>query len=216
MTPSQFILGTALLCVSGTLAFFISFREQGTKSTETALGDSPNHVQHRSPRSQRSTPLPFGKTNQAVMDPTNHEVSVSELSLQSLSEKIEADSRQRLQKMTELYQLTANQRREIFPLLVSHHPEFQEGLIVNGSAASRPTESKLASEVYPLLDLTQQEAYQETLLAGNDWWSEIIEQLRDDLDKALESGEVEIITESEDAQPTLGNELNSAKSDLDN
>lgn len=204
MTRSQFILGIALLCVSGTLAFFISFREQESKKSgtqTTAANSSSSHSVTPSKRSDRSTPLPLSKRTIEKMDPTYYEVSVSDLALQVTAGKIERESRQRLQEMTKRYQLSANQRREIFPLLVSHHPDFQDGLIVNGSIARNPGKTNLASDLYPLLDLAQQEAYQEALLADNEWWGEIIGQLREDLDGALEDGEIDLITEPVDTLP---------------
>ncbi|MFT7173306.1 MAG: hypothetical protein ACI9NQ_001526 [Paracoccaceae bacterium] len=204
MTRSQFILGIALLCVSGTLAFFISFREQESKRVgpqATAANSSAAHPVTPSKRSERSTPLSLSKRKIEKMDPTSYEVSVSDLALQVVAGKIERESRQRLKEMTERYQLSANQRREVFPLLVSHHPDFQNGLIVNGSTARSPGETNLASDLYPLLDLAQQEAYQEALLADNEWWGEIIGQLREDLDGALADGEIDLITEPIDTLP---------------
>ncbi len=194
MTRSQFILGAALLCVSGTLAFFISFRDQEKKQI-IAPAASPTQSPQPSVRSQRSSPLLLSDRKIEKVDPTIYEVSVSDLSLRELGQRIEIDSRERLKKMTARYQLSPNQRREIFPLLVRHHAEYQEGLIVNGSTTSGPGDKKLASEIYPILDPSQQEDYQETLLADNEWWGEIIGQLREDLDQALDAGEVELITE---------------------
>ncbi len=37
------------------------------------------------------------------------------------------------------------------------------------------------------MDLFQQETYQEDVLANNEWWDEIIDQLRTDLDHSLYS-----------------------------
>jgi len=224
MTRSQFILGIALLCVSGTLAFFISFREHDNKRAESNSVESttdPSSTATSSRRIDRSTPLPLSSRNVEKMDPTIYEVTVSDISLHEVGQQIERETRERLQQMTERYQLTPNQRREVFPLLVSHHPDFQEGIIVNGFVAGNPDESNLASDLYPLLDLTQQEAYQEDLLADNEWWGEIIGQLRADLDGALESGEVEVVTEPIDTLPEStgrddGDAVENEGVDLDN
>ena len=202
MTRSQFILGATLLCVSGTLAFFISFRNQEKKQL-VASASSTTQNSKSTIRSKRTSPLLLSDRKNENIDPTLYEVSVSDLSLQELGQKIEADSRERLEKMTLRYQLSPNQRREIFPLLVRHHAEFQEGLIVNGSSTTGPGEKQLASEIFPILDPSQQEDYQETLLADNEWWGEIIGQLREDLDEALDAGEVELITEPAEAAAPL-------------
>ncbi len=204
MTRSQFILSIALLCVSGTLAFFISFREQENKRANQNSGASAavsSSTVRSSRRNDHSIPLPLSSRNVGKMDPTIYEVTVSEISLQDVGQKIEREARERLQQMTKRYQLTPNQRREVFPLLVSHHASFREGIIVSGFVAGKAGESNLASDLYPLLDLDQQEAYQEDLLANNEWWGEIIGQLREDLDGALESGEVEVVTEPIDPLP---------------
>jgi hypothetical protein len=211
MTRSQFILGIALLCVSGTLAFFISFREREIKhnlaADEASSTRPPVQASHRS---EHSSSLPLSKRKIEEIDPTNYEVTVTNLDLQGVGKKIERESRVRLREMTGRYQLTANQRREIFPLLVSHHADFQEGLIVNGFVARNPGATKLAGQIYPVLDSIQQEAYQEELLADNEWWGDIIGQLREELDGALESGEVEVVTES---VPTLPTSKKPARSD---
>ncbi len=195
MSHSQLFLGIALLCFSATLAFFISFRKQEHSQTEKLSITSPLARERTSSRNSRSSQLPLSDRKIRHSDPTNYEVSASDASLRELSERIEADSRSRLEKMTQKYQLSANQRRKIFPLLVSYHAEFQEGLIVNGSTASAPRGDHLASEIYPVLSPSQQEPYQEALLADNEWWGDIIGQLREDLDRALDAGELDLITE---------------------
>jgi hypothetical protein len=123
------------------------------------------------------------------MDPTNYEVTVSDLELEEVGLRIERESRERLRKLTDRYQLTANQRREAFPLLVSYHADYTDGLIVNGFEARPPRAEHLSSELYLILDLTQQETYQEDVLADNEWWGEILGQLRSDLDRSLYSAD---------------------------
>lgn len=195
MTRSQFFLSIALLCLSTTLAFFISFREREQRQTSKKLRPLSESRERFSSRHYRPRDLPLSDHHIRSVDRTNYEVSVSNPTLQDLGKKIEADSRKRLQKMTTQYHLSANQRRQIFPLLVSYHAEFQEGLIVNGSTAIAPRRTELASEIYPILNPHQQERYQETLLSDNEWWGDIISQLREDLDQALEVGELDLVTE---------------------
>ncbi len=198
MTRSQFFLGLALLCVSGTLAFFISFRQQEARPSDHLTPTSKTSANERSAyaqRSHRSSPLPLSDRMIEDLDPTNYEVSVTDQGLSELGQRIESDARERLQTMTERYQLSVNQRREIFPLLVSYHAEYQEGLIVNGSSSSPPPSGNLASAIYPVLDPNQQENFQEALLADNEWWGDVIGQLREDLDGALSAGEIDLISE---------------------
>ncbi|MDB4265305.1 hypothetical protein N9891_01000 [bacterium] len=206
MTRSQFILGAALLCVSGTLAFYISFRDQEHKPLRVTHPTPSEQTVVRSQRYDRGAPLPLSVREIERIDPTHHEVTVSDPDLQEIGEKIQKEARKRLRDLTLRYQLSANQRREIFPLLVSHHPNFQDGLLANGSTALSPGETSLASQIYPFLDLAQQEAYQVAVLADNDWWSDIIGQLREDLDGALDAGEVDLITEPAETSPSSPDE----------
>lgn len=201
MTRSQFILGIALLCVSGTLAFFISFRNQENKRTGSAAVGSSSGPAHSTRNLERPFPLPLADRSIEKMDPTNYEVTVADIELQDVGSKIEREARERLQQMTERYRLSPNQRREIFPVLVSHHADYREGIIVNGFVIGNPAASNLASDIYPLLDLDQKEAYETDLLAHDEWWGEILGQLREDLDGALESGEVEVVTEIIETDP---------------
>jgi hypothetical protein len=115
------------------------------------------------------------------MDSTNYEVTVSNIELEEVGRRIERESQEQLRKLTDRYQLTANQRREAFPLLVSYHADYTDGLIVNGFKAQPPRTNNLSSELYLIFDLTQQEIYQEDVEADNKW------QLRSDLDRSLYS-----------------------------
>lgn len=119
---------------------------------------------------------------QELVDPTNHDVMVWDLALMERGQKIERDSLARLQELTNRYQLTANQRREGFPLLVRHHPDYLEGLIVNGVPTEAPEGRDFASEFAEILNLTQRELYQEDLVADRAWWNDVLGQIRDDLD----------------------------------
>lgn len=200
MNKFQLLLVTSLLLLSGFTAYLISSARKINNSaltTRIIQNSDPRKSGSNSQRQPNKTrPLLFSDTQNRPQDPTNYEVTVSELSLQDIGLEIEQDSQARLREMTDRYQLTANQRREVFPLLVSYHAHFQDGLIVNGFAAEPPNEDGLASAIYPILDLNQQEIYQEDLLANQEWWGEFIVQLREDLDGALTNGEVDLVIES--------------------
>lgn len=129
-----------------------------------------------------SRPLLLDPPPQELVDPTNHDVMVWDLALMERGKKIERDSLARLQELTNRYQLTANQRREAFPLLVRHHPDYLEGLIVNGVPTEAPDGRDFASEFAEILNLTQRELYQEELVADRAWWKDVLGQIRDDLD----------------------------------
>lgn len=199
MTRSQFILGIALLVVAGTLAFTVSFKNQEELAQRSSLATSEKAQQ--SPSSASYINTGSKKRSQRIStraaDRTRYEVSVADLSQKTLAQKIQRSSISQLEEMTDRYQLTGTQRRQLFPLLAKHHPEFIEGMMINGQSPASPSENaQLASEVYPLLDPTQQDLYQDDLLSEDQWWSEIISQLRDDLDQAIESGEMIAVDEN--------------------
>jgi len=184
----QLLITLTLLCISGIGTFLLSSRHQSSTrqlkpSTETSipLGSEPNHS-----TPTKSPPLIFSDDTRLPQDPTHYEITVSDLNLLELSAKIERESLERLELMTAKYRLTPNQRRKIFPLLVNYHTEFRPGLIVNGlPALTLPSDKPLSDQIYPLLDLIQQEDYQRDLLANTDWWSEVLGQFRDHLDQAI-------------------------------
>lgn len=199
MSRSQLLLSFALLCVSGTLAFIVSFRyRENASAAKAAPAGSPiNREARPAPRSSESPRLLLSDRPSLPTDPTHYEITVSDIALQEIGSKIERESRQRLESMTDKYRLTPNQRRQIFPLLVSHHADFTSGLIVNGlPALDPPDEEPLSEKIYPLLDLIQQEDYEQDLLANADWWGDVLGQLRDDLDKAYQRGQVDLVTDS--------------------
>jgi hypothetical protein len=189
MNKPRFILFIALLGGSGLAAYLASSREpakqNGALQNPSAVKTSQE--QKSSKRSEISAPLPLDNRKVEEMDSTNYEVTVSNINLEEVGRRIERESQEQLRKLTDRYQLTANQRREAFPLLVSYHADYTDGLIVNGFKAQPPRTNNLSSELYLIFDLTQQEIYQEDVEADNKWWGEILGQLRSDLDRSLYS-----------------------------
>jgi hypothetical protein len=189
MNKPRFILFIALLGGSGLAAYLTSSREpakqNGALQNPSAVKTSQE--QKSSKRSEISAPLPLDNRKVEEMDSTNYEVTVSNINLEEVGRRIERESQEQLRKLTDRYQLTANQRREAFPLLVSYHADYTDGLIVNGFKAQPPRTNNLSSELYLIFDLTQQEIYQEDVEADNKWWGEILGQLRSDLDRSLYS-----------------------------
>lgn len=189
MNKHRFILFIALLGGSGLAAYFAASHNPVKKDEVPQATPSLTVLQKQKPskRSELSAPLPLDKRKVEKMDSTNYEVTVSNIELEEVGRRIERESQEQLRKLTDRYQLTANQRREAFPLLVSYHADYTDGLIVNGFKAQPPRTNNLSSELYLIFDLTQQEIYQEDVEADNKWWGEIIGQLRSDLDRSLYS-----------------------------
>ena len=189
MNKPRFILFIALLGSSGLAAYFASSHEPAKRDEASQNSPAVTTFQNQksSKRSDISAPLPLDSRKAEEMDSTNYEVTVSNIKLEEVGRRIERESQEQLRKLTDRYQLTANQRREAFPLLVSYHADYTDGLIVNGFEAQPPRTNNLSSELYLIFDLTQQEIYQEDVEADNKWWGEILGQLRSDLDRSLYS-----------------------------
>ncbi|MFT6864019.1 MAG: hypothetical protein ACJAVK_002581 [Akkermansiaceae bacterium] len=186
MNHSKSLLFLALLGGSGIVTYLATSRKAPEHDPkQLKVTDSVRPLIRPSRRSESTAPLPLDKRKIERMDATNYEVTVSDIAINDVGRKIERESRERLRQLTNRYQLTANQRREAFPLLVSYHADYTEGLIVNGFTALPPRANQLTSELYLIMDLFQQETYQEDVLADNEWWGEIIDQLRSDLDHSL-------------------------------
>ena len=189
MTRSQFILACTLLVVAGTIAFTVTFRQQEEERMTEAL--EKKTAAPPSSGTKISTRPSSTATRPRTTDRTNYEVTVSELAQREDAGIIEREINAKLEKMSARYELTGNQRRQIYPLLAKYHPRFEQGMVVNGQALSAPLpDEQLSNEIYPLLEGLQQGTYVDDLLAEDQWWGEIITQLRDDLDQALESGEM--------------------------
>ncbi|MGC6426875.1 MAG: hypothetical protein ACON5H_07770 [Akkermansiaceae bacterium] len=200
MTRSQFILGVALLVVAGTLAFTVSFRKQEERDRGRVAEALEARLNQRGTSSNNQSQGRLSSDRRISLrsaERARYEVTVADLGRQPSADKIQLEALDQLEEMTNRYQLTGSQRRQIFPLLAKHHPEFQEEMMVNGRVLPPPTGGRqLASEVYPLLDPSQQDLYQDDLLSRDRWWSEIISQLREDLDGAIASGEMVAVDEN--------------------
>lgn len=207
MTRSQFILAIALLVVAGTIAFTVSFRKQERRDQDRiakALKARHNQAISNFSASSSSRKASNQRVAERSTDRTRYEVSAVVFSQQEIAEKVQRESLAQLEEMTSRYQLTGTQRRQLFALLAKHHNNFQDGMVVNGQSLYRPASGEqLASEVYPLLDPSQQDLYQDDILSKDQWWSEIITQLRDDLDGAIESGEMIAVEVDENGNQIL-------------
>lgn len=206
MTRSQFILGVALLVVAGTLAFTVSFRKQ-EREDQGRIADALEARKNRTSKvskARESREERVLRVSQRTADRTRYEVSTSKFDDQELAEKVQRESLDQLEEMTTRYQLTGTQRRQIFPLIAKHHSGFQDSMTINGQRVVSPAAGgQLASEIYPLLDPTQQDLYQDFILSKDQWWAAIITQLRDDLAGAIESGEMIAVDERGNEIPNI-------------
>lgn len=203
--PAFFLL---VLGGSGLVAFQLASRPDPKSSFSAEPPSAPSNrpaAKNGPTLPANHRPLLLDEPPLQQADPTNYEVTVSDIALREIGARIERESRTRLQELTDRYQLTANQRRETFPLLVSHHPDYRGGLIVNGFTPKDPGPSDFASEFSAVLTLNQQELFQEDLGADRAWWRDVLAQIREDIDGIRRpGGEVEELDEDRFERPDLG------------
>ncbi|MDA7514546.1 hypothetical protein N8513_00950 [bacterium] len=210
MSRSQFILGVTLLVVAGTLAFSISFfRSDDYRQSPSA--DSSQTSQKDSGRKSVSMDRSPSRSSRTVSsrstDSSRHDLGLTIASISGLSDatlnqvnsivnRTRQESREELDKLTEQYHLSTEQRREIFPLIVAHHDQAHPAILVNGQ--SLPTisgGSTLNNDIYPILDSDQQDALAEAAIDDDAWWKDVVGQLEDDLNGAIDSGEMIAVTD---------------------
>lgn len=207
MTRSQFILGVAMLVVAGTLAFTISF----TRSEDQALASgtpssaSPAETRFSNYESRKSS---RNATKRSVRksDPARYDLKLTSDSVTHLSDdevlqasaivsKAREKARRKLDSLTDDYNLSNSQRKEIYPLIVAHQPEAHPAMLVGGEPLPGiAAGSTLEESIYASLDQEQQDALSEDAIDHDAWWKDVVGQLEDDLDQAIDNGEmVEVI-----------------------
>ncbi|MDB4508134.1 hypothetical protein N9051_00980 [Akkermansiaceae bacterium] len=228
MTRSQFILGVAMLVVAGTLAFTISFTrsEDSTLTSESpSSANSPaeSRFSASSARSEsRKSYKSATKSSIRKSDPARYDLKLTPDSIAHLSDdevlqasaivsKAREKARRKLDSLTVKYNLSNSQRKEIYPLIVAHQPEAHPAMLVGGNfLPGIAVGSTLEESIYPSLDQDQQDTLAENAIDHDAWWKDVVGQLEDDLDQAIDNGEmVEVIDEgligvSESDAPAAG------------
>jgi hypothetical protein len=205
MSRSQFILGVTLLVVAGTLAFSISFFQSDNYHQSTddqSFARSKTAPEHRSVNLDRSRNRPSRANSSRIVDSSRHDLGLTSSSISNITDadlqKVNAivnrtrqESRDKLDKLTEKYDLTNDQRRKIFPLIVAHHKQAHPAILVNGQPLPSITVgSTLNDSIYSELDSDQQDALTEASIDNNAWWKDVVGQLEDDLNNAIDNGEM--------------------------
>ena len=171
-----------------------------------------------------SEPRPLGGAD----EPTADELKLA-------AERIEARANRELARLTRLLELTEEQQDRIFPLLArsstAYHPALaiqvgdaeagdptdlppQEKVTTDAEPDADPGEPLLAKkaadeEIFDVLTDDQKEAYEEELVDDDLWWTEIIDDLEDELDEVVAS-EVEDGDTGYTGNTGLGNLLQQA------
>ena len=199
MSRSQFTLGITMLVVAGTLAFSISFLQSDDYQ---AAGDQPFASSQTAPERKlvnldQSRSRAARANSSRIVDSSDLDLDLTSSSISNLTDadlqKVNAivnrtrqESRNKLDKLTEKYYLTNNQRRDIFPLIVAHHKQAHPAILVNGQPLPRVNiGSTLNDSIYIELDSDQQDALTEATIDDEAWWKDVVGQLEDDLNDAI-------------------------------
>jgi len=215
MSRTQFAISIALLVVSGTLAFVISFSDGDGKSAHQHQENNATSTSERSsvgvaPKSKAYHINEVSVGQRTDIDRTVYEVTVAREEDRESAIRIEEESRERLKKLTERYKLTKNQRREVYPVIAGFHPLFRAGMLVNGQtvpheqyrAEAATSSTAFEDTLYPLLDIYQQENLRQDILGKVSLRDSINGQFVDDTNLAFDIGELVVEAAPENEEET--------------
>lgn len=199
-----------MLVVAGTLAFTISFINSEDKTRAQANEGARSHLtnDHRpSMRVERSRERSLRARATRSDDAARYDLGLTDDSISRLSDQhlaqanaiifgTRSHARQKLESLTEKYNLSDDQRRQIFPLIVAHSNQAHPAMLVNGNSLPYVAPgSTLDESIYSLLDSDQQSALAEAAVDDDAWWKDVVGQLEDDLDEAIDNGEMIAVTD---------------------
>lgn len=207
-----------MLVVAGTLAFTISF----TRSEDQELASGSPSATTTTPSQSRFSDLNSHQNSRNATkrsirksDPARYDLKLTSDSVAHLSDdevlqasaivsKAREKARRKLDSLTDDYNLSNSQRREIYPLIVAHQPEAHPAMLVGGEPLPGiAAGATLEESIYSSLDQEQQDALTEDAIDHDAWWKDVVGQLEDDLDNAIDNGEmIEIIDEGPIGSPS--------------
>ncbi len=214
MRFGNLIFGVALLLVATTLALTITFRNVPAEQTAIRQRSTATPASPRPPGKAR--PLPSATSPGKSVAPAPHRKNpgvedldivlddgpsapaVSSAERQTISRRTAGVRRAalaKLDRMTEHFDLTAAQRRKIFPLLVQSTNGYHPAMVVTQPAGGLPVPVEVAGKtqtpdeaIHDALDPEQQEDFVEAQIDQRAWWNEIVAQLEEDFDSVVAAG----------------------------
>ena len=192
MKRFTFILGSSLLIVAATLAVTITVRNAPPEPAVAAqpaagsrlphvlttdLGDAHAHVM---PLDQRRAWSPDRFTVDAPADWLASMSAAEQAAALERVAQVQRDARERLERMTDEFSLTASQRAKMFPLLVRSTPGFDPTMRVGGGDPGAEI-GATAEEMHALLDAEQQAQLEDPELARQLWWQDVVSRLEREL-----------------------------------
>lgn len=201
MSRSSFILAVTLFVVVGSLAYMISFdRDQadiensssnhsGTPQSRVSSDSRQESGRTRSTRSD-ATRLSLPKSATSHLDPGQLQ------RVNAIISQTRREARDKLDKLSRQYNLTQEQRQQVFPLIVAHHDQAHPAMTINGqSLPSISPGSTLEDSLASVFDPIQQDELAEASADHDAWWEDVVGQLEGDLDAAIDNGEMVLVDE---------------------
>ena len=192
------VLATTLVVLIGSLIFILTFERGSKLSPPPASAASSARAEGKPTRSRRlareariSSSRRLESSLSLPSSATTHLDQEQVQQVEDILARTRREARETLDKYDTRYQLSKNQRQEIFPYIVAHHPQAHPEMIVNGQPlpAIAPGTS-LEERVSSFLNPSQQTALIEDSMDDQAWWEEVVGQLESDLDNAISDGEM--------------------------
>lgn len=211
MRFGNYLFGVALILVATALTLTIAFRDEPEEESAnerpgaTTSAPSPARTRGISPSLRESAAKPHAKDPEAqvenldlVLDQGPAASKLSAAESQVISERtsrVKSAALAKLGKMTERLDLTDEQRREIFPLLVRATAGYHPAMVLTAQAGGQAVPIEMAKSnqttdeaIHEVLDPEQQEDFIEHMLNKQAWWNEIISQWEKDFDSTAAAG----------------------------
>jgi len=202
MSRSFFVLAVTLLVVAGSLAFMISFERDSAVSPDSPADHSSTSTNRVSTDSRRKPERSRSSRRNATSltlpnSATSHLSTAQQASVDALISRAHRESREKLDKLSRQYKLTAAQRSAVFPLVVAHHELAHPAMTINGqSLPAIAPGSTLNDSLASVFDPIQQDELVEASADHYAWWEEVVGQLEVDLDTAIDNEEMVLTDEN--------------------
>lgn len=193
MNRSTFILGFALLAVAFTLAATITLRN-APRPAAGAATEANRPVAGGSGQARQDAALPSSEATRTARpdEPGALQVSLPPAWLESMPAgersvwqtrvgQVETQAREQLERLTAELDLSAAQRRKLFPALVRSAPGYDPAMLVAGVPAASDTALTAGEEIHQALDPDQQATVEDQEVNRQLWWQDIISKLENDL-----------------------------------
>jgi hypothetical protein len=205
MKPFTLISSLASLAA---LSLFMVEKEQKKKGQESLNGQSSGSWEAFSSRGSDSAKKVIRTSSRSAPRASFAQIeSIQSHSPEVLGQlrEVREFSHRRIEQLTHLLNLTAEQRRAAYPLVARTSPAFNEDILINGQYTSALDEEGLLGGLDSILDSNQVEALASEESDRLEWWEDLVAELEFELDEDLSAGnavntENPVVTERVDEQ----------------